>query len=233
VWWHLLETGDRLLLERMWPVVDRALDFVCTLQRPDGAVAWSLDVDGTVGSMALLTGCSSILHSLRCGVALAAEVGEDRPEWELAAGRLRAALSRRPEVFTPKHRWAMDWYYPVLCGVITGSDAHQRIESRWEDFVVPQRGVRCVSDRPWITAAETCELALAMVRCGDGERAAELLEWAQHLRGDDAAYWTGANFTDGCIFPPDEQPSWTAAAVVLAADAVSGGVVAELLNATT
>ena len=70
------------------------------------------------------------------------------------------------------------------------------------------------------------------MRCGDRARAAELLDWAQHLRGDDAAYWTGANFTDGCIFPPDEQPTWTAAAVVLAANAISGGVVATLLDAT-
>ncbi len=126
----------------------------------------------------------------------------------------------------------MDWYYPVLCGVVSGADALDRLASRWDEFVVAEKGVRCTSDRPWITAAETCELALALVRCGDHARAAQLLDWAQHLRGDDAAYWTGANFTDGCIFPPDEQPTWTAAAVVLADNAISGGVVASLLDAT-
>ena len=25
-----------------------------------------------------------------------------------------------PDAFAPKHRWAMDWYYPVLAGVLTG-----------------------------------------------------------------------------------------------------------------
>ena len=137
------------------------------------------------------------------------------------------ALRTAPRSFKDKRRWAMDWYYPVLCGVVTGAAAEARLASRWDEFVVPERGVRCTSDRPWITAAETCELALALVRCGDGERAAQLLDWAQHLRGDDAAYWTGANFTDGCIFPPDEQPTWTAAAVVLADNAISGGVVGD------
>ena len=127
----------------------------------------------------------------------------------------------------------MDWYYPVLCGVVTGD---RRATTGWPragtSSSSPKHGVRCTSDQPWITAAETCELALALVRAGDPERAAELLDWAQHLRGDDAAYWTGANFTDGCIFPPDEQPTWTAAAVVLADDAISGGAVATLLDAT-
>ena len=33
-------------------------------------------------------------------------------------------------------------------------------------FVVDGRGVRCVSDRPWITAAETCELVMALDAIG-------------------------------------------------------------------
>ncbi len=83
-----------------------------------------------------------------------------------------------------------------------------------------------------MTAAETCELALALVRSGDIPRAAALVDWAQHLRGDDAVYWTGANITDGEVFPPDEQPTWTAAAVILAADALRGGMTRDLFAVT-
>ena len=61
-------------------------------------------------------------------------------------------------------------------------------------------------------------------------QAAGLVEWAQHLRGDDAAYWTGANYDDGTRYP-EEQPTWTSAAVVLAADALAGGPTADLLRA--
>ena len=71
---------------------------------------------------------------------------------------------------------------------------------------------------------------MALVQMGHGARAARLVEWAQHLRGDDAAYWTGANYDDGTRYP-EEQPTWTSAAVVLAADALAGGPTADLFAA--
>ena len=71
---------------------------------------------------------------------------------------------------------------------------------------------------------------MALVRIERGREAMRLLEWAQHLRGDDAAYWTGANYDDGTRYP-EEQPTWTSAAVVLAADALTGGPTADLLGA--
>jgi hypothetical protein len=78
-----------------------------------------------------------------------------------------------------------------------------------------------------VTAAETCELAIALVAIGDRSRARLLYEWAQHLRGDDAAYWMGANFRVGAFWPAN-RPTWSSAAVVLAADALAGGPVATL-----
>ena len=44
--------------------------------------------DGTPWSFALLTGSSSICHSLRAAIALAEHLGHERPDWELSAGRL-------------------------------------------------------------------------------------------------------------------------------------------------
>ncbi|HEY8754732.1 MAG TPA: prenyltransferase [Candidatus Dormibacteraeota bacterium] len=232
LWLHLLCGAPDAELRLRFGCLERALEFVLSLQGEDGAVWWACDANGRPWRRGLVTGSSCIHLSLACAARLGDALGMPHPEWHAARGRVRGALLGAPHSFTDKRRWAMDWYYPVLCGVVTGRDAIARIASRWDDFVVPERGVRCVADRPWITAAETCELALALVRCGDRPRAAELLEWAQHLRGDDAAYWTGANFTDGRIFPPDEQPTWTSAAVVLADSAISGGVAAELLDAT-
>lgn len=31
----------------------------------------------------------------------------------------------------------MDWYYPVLGGALTGTEAKSRIEEGWDRFVVP------------------------------------------------------------------------------------------------
>jgi hypothetical protein len=232
LWLHLLCGAPQADMGAGFACVERALGFVLSLQGEDGAVWWARDANGRPWRRGLVTGSSCVNLSLSCATRLGDALGKPHPEWNDAAARLRHALRTAPRSFKDKRRWAMDWYYPVLCGVVTGAEAVVRLASRWDEFVVPERGVRCVSNRPWITAAETCELALALVRCGDGDRAAELLDWAQHLRGDDAAYWTGANFTDGRIFPPDQQPTWTSAAVVLAHDAIGGGVVATVLDAT-
>lgn len=216
VWWHLLETGDRVLAERMWPVVDRAIAMVCRLQRADGSIAWSLDVDGAVGRFALLTGSSSILHSLRAALALAAEVGESRPDWELAAGRLRHAIAHRPEAFEAKDRWAMDWYYPVLGGALERRAAVERLRAGWARFVLPGVGVRCVDDRPWVTVAETAECVMALDAAGlDGE-AAELLAATAHFREASGAYWTGCVHPACVRYPGGERSTYSAAAVVMA-----------------
>jgi hypothetical protein len=115
----------------------------------------------------------------------------------------------------------MDWYYPVLGGAVTGAAARERLADGWDTFVVPGLGSRCVSDRPWVTGAETCELALALAAAGQPEAAIEQVAAMQHLRDDDGSYWTGYVFADDARWPV-ERTTWTAAAVVLAVDALSG-----------
>ena len=156
----------------MWPVLDKALEFVLRFQRDDGAVLWSVDPDGHPGRYPLLTGSSSIYHALRCGVACAETLGDERPDWELAAGRLAHTIAHAPEVFEPKHEFAMDWYYPVLSGALSGEAAAARIDAWWDTFVMDGRGVRCVSTGPWVTAAETAECALALDAVGRRQRGA-------------------------------------------------------------
>jgi hypothetical protein len=220
VYWHWLETGDDAFVRRLWPVVERAIDFVLRLQRSGGEVAWSLDVDGTVGTMALLTANASILHSLRCAVALAALVGESRPEWELAAGRLYQALRQRPEAFEPKDRWAMDWYYPVLGGALVGQPAVERLRAHWDRFVMPGVGIRCVDDHPWVTVAETAECVMALDAAGLGDEAVALLGATAHFRCADGAYWTGCVHPECVRYPGGERSTYSAAAVVMAAHVV-------------
>jgi hypothetical protein len=227
-WLHFLVTGDDDHLQRTWPVVDAALRFVVALQGRRGEIRWARDDTGRPARKGLVAGSSSVHLSLLCGTRIAARLGYET-RWAQVRRRLGHALRHQPEAFEDKSRWAMDWYYPVLGGVVTGRTALRRLERRWDEFVVTARGVRCVSDRPWVTAAETCELVLALVALGERREAERLFDWAHHLRGDDAAYWTGANVNDGAIFP-EEQPTWTSAAVVLAGDALEDGPVAELFR---
>jgi hypothetical protein len=221
VWHELQVTGDEGFAVTMWPTVRRAMEFVLGLQTGRGEIAWERRADGTPASYALLTGCSSTYFSLRWAAALADYLGEPQPDWELAAEALGYVIAERPEVFADKNWFSMDWYYPVLGGVLRGAAAQDRLVARWDEFVVPGLGIRCVSDQPWVTGAETCELALALDAVGDRDAALAVYADMQHLRDGDGAYWTGWQFVNRAHFP-NERSSWTAAAVILAADALSG-----------
>jgi hypothetical protein len=169
--------------------------------------------------------------SLRCGSMLAEYLAEPQPDWELAADQLAHAVARHQEAFADKSRFSMDWYYPVLGGPVRGPAAFERLEAGWGTYVVPELGVRCVSDEPWVTAAETAELAITLEAIGDPARALDLLDQIQRLRDPSGAYWTGWQYVNGKHYP-NEQSSYTAAAMVLAADTMCGATHAASLFRT-
>jgi len=225
VWHELLVTGDEDFAAQMWPVVRAAIEFAIGLQTPRGEIIWRRHEDGTPDSYALLAGSSSMYHSLRCAIELAERLAQPQPHWELAAALLGHAVACHGEAFADKSRFSMDWYYPVLGGPVRGAAAERLLKADWDTFVVPGLGVRCVSDEPWVTGAETCELAIALTALGRRDQAMELFEQIQFLRAEDGSYWTGWQFVNGKHFP-HEQSTWTAAAVVLAADVLAGDVLA-------
>jgi len=221
VWHEFLVTGDEEFAAAMWPTVRRATDYVLGLQTARGELAWERTAAGTAAGYALLAGCSSAHQSLRCAVALAEYVNQPQPDWELSADQLGHVVACHPEAFADKSNFSMDWYYPVLGGALRGAAAAQHLGAHWDTFVIPGLGVRCVSDQPWVTVAETCELVLALDALGDRVRSAELFAGIQHLRDPLGGYWTGWQYANQAHFPA-EQSSWTAAAIILAADALSG-----------
>lgn len=228
LWHHWLVRRDIRFVERYWPSVRAGLDFVVSLQEPFGGIRWT-----PVDDFCLLTGNSSIYHSLRAGVALADLMDDPQPEWELAGGRLGHAVRSHADLFADKSTYSMDWYYPVLGGPVRGDAARDLLARRWDRFVVPGLGIHCVDTNPWVTGAETCELAMALDVLGDpvsSKQALALLTDMQHLREDDGRYWTGWVYDDPTRPAPDDEPrdvhwphehtTYTAAAVVLAVDAL-------------
>jgi hypothetical protein len=219
LWHHTLVTGDDRLLIELWPVLEAGIGAALSLQRPTGEITWARRADGRPHDFALVTSSSCIHLSLRKAIEAAGHLGHDRPQWEEAADRVAAAVAHHPERFLHKDEFSMDWYYPVLGGCVAGAAARVRLAERWDTFVVEGAGCRCVSDRPWITGAETCELALALDAAGRREGALRLFADAQSLRAEDGGYWTGVVLPESCPWPV-EEPAWTAAAAVLCADAL-------------
>ena len=224
LWHYYLCTQDLDLISTLWPCVCRAMDFACSLQTRHGEIAWALKPDGTVCRDALVTGCSSIYKSLECGLLLGQELGQDMEDWRAARDRLGHALRHRPERFdrtwASKARYSMDWFYPILAGVLSRPQAWQRLRERWDQFVVPSLGCRCVSDQPWVTVAESCELVMALLGVGQQGPASHVFSWLHVNRNGRGAYWTGYQ-TELDIFWPAQCPTWTSGAVLLAADALT------------
>ncbi len=224
VWHHYLISEDTGFLRDMWPAVERAIEFVLRYQAPTGEIWWAVDERDVPHQDALITGSSSICKSLACALEIAAALGHERPRWEAARARLADTLRYHPQRFDrtweSKARFSMDWFYPVLSGVITGAAARTRLERRWHEFVEEGTGCRCVADRPWMTVAESCELVMSLLAAGERNRAMQLFSWLHAHRDSDGAYWAGVTFPEGEVWPV-EKPAWTAAAVVMAADALT------------
>lgn len=224
VWHYHLVTGEMEFLETMWPVIEAAIEFVLRLQGDKGQIYWAEDTTLGIREDSLVTGCSSIYKSFECALNIATTLDMKVSHWALARTKLGNALTTHPDCFDrtwdSKSRFAMDWFYPVLTGVIKGQRAQQHLLSRWDEFVVKELGSRCVNDEPWVTVAESCELVMALLGAGEYPRAIQLFSWLHQFRDDDGSYWTGYVFKDKALWPV-EKPTWTAGAVMLAADALS------------
>lgn len=218
VWHHWQCSDDLAAVERFWPMVERAMTFVLNMRRKDGTILWAKEVDAEPWSYALLTGSSSIRHSLHCAANVAALLGEPRPLWRAAADAIDAVVNHSPQSFEPKDRWAMDWYYPVLGGALVGDEAKIRLNDQWDSFALLGCGIRCVSDEPWVTASETAECAIAYSAIGDQQTASELLALTSLHRMPNGSYLTGIVYPQRIAFPADEVSAYTGAAVILAAD---------------
>jgi hypothetical protein len=216
---HWLATADDEWLKQQWSMIENAMKFVLELQQPTGEIFWAREPDGTMFHYALVTGSSSIHHSMGAAIDVGLHLGCNVDTICEARAKLGRALRYHElEFFAEKNRWAMDWYYPVLGGIHTGEYARARLRKAWDQFVMPE-GVRCVDDHPWVTTGETAEAAIACVVAGMPDEAGELMIGTRALRFDDGSYWTGLHVPSQSWFPEGERTSYSAAAVLLA-DAV-------------
>ena len=221
IWHHYLTTGDLSFLKQIWPAVRAAIDFALDMSGPNGEIYWARDSAGTIYPTALISSCSSTYLSIKSALSIASVLGEERIDWKEANAALATAIQRMPCVFsTPqenKTTFAMDWYYPAMCCVINGDDARRRLSSGWDKFVIDGLGSLCSLEQGWVTAAETSELAIALAVHGEYEHSATVFNWIHQMRDEDGAYWYGMALPNKEIWP-QEKPTWTSAAVILAAD---------------
>ena len=202
VWHHWLCTWDRGFVDNLWPTVARdarlgAVDADAERYRAVGGTGRRAPWD-----YALLTGSSSICHAVECGAQLAALVGERASRVARAADRFAARHPQRPGRVRTEGSLGDGLVLPgaVRCRPRRGRQgaAGRRLGHvrRWTAV-----GMRCVSDEPWVTAAETAECSIACAAIGDMATAADLLGWTRSHRAEDGSYWTGIVYPDRRALP--------------------------------
>ena len=232
--WHLyLLTKDTGILQKFWHPVKKGILFSLALQNNNGAIAWNLDESGKIDEDYLITGCSSIAKSIECAIAIAQVLEEKACEadWQIAHSKLLNALENPEGIFDLKKdrsRFSMDWYYPLLAGVASAKRVKALTTKINNSFWIQGLGIKCVEDEPWVTVAETSECSIAFKKIGENEIAEELLQNAISIVDDKSIPFMGWQFEEK-IYWPNEKPTWTSAACILAADAVNNLTTASAL----
>ena len=220
---YFLIFEDKKFLERLFPSLEKAMDFVISSQTSKGDIYWAKEEGIEILDDSLITGSSSIYKSLECAIAIYNILGKPIENLKESRLSLKNSINNNPERYDrsweSKSRYSMDWYYPILCGVYDNKKGISIIDSKWSDFIVLGMGCKCVVEEPWVTVAESSELVIALVKLGLIEKAEYIFNSLHQWRDEDGLYWTGYVYTDEKFWPV-EKPTWTAGAVLLAADSL-------------
>ena len=221
---HFLHFEDNAFLEEIWPFLEKSIDFVLSGQTSEGDILWAKDENDIWMDDSLITGCSSIYKSLRDFTVIAEILGKKKYRLNYELNSLKDALRNKPQRFDrswkSKSRYSMDWYYPILCDIFNKEESKEIIKRKWKNFVIPGLGCKCVEEEPWVTIAESCELIMALNKIGELKLAKMIYEDILKLVDrEDGLFWTGFVYKDKKYWTV-EKPSWTAAAVILAANSI-------------
>ena len=113
----------------------------------------------------------------------------------------------------------MDSYYPILSGCLNENEIKSYIDKIFSIYYVDKIGIKCVIEEPWVTVAETSEFIISLMISGDLDKSKELLIDVLSICDENKIPFMGWQYEEN-IFWPNEKPSWTAAALIIAADSV-------------
>ena len=216
--------NDINFLQSIWSSIELAVNFSVELQQDNGTIPWSIDNNNQIENDYLLTGCSSILKSIECGIALSKILNqtENIEKWKKAHLLLSNAIQDpdgKFDLIKDRKRFSMDWYYPILSGCLKQQEKLHYINKIFKDFYLDGIGIKCVIEEPWVTVGETSEFILALMCAGYDDEAKRLLFDVLNISDEEGIPFMGWQYEQN-IFWPEEKPSWTAAALMLSADCV-------------
>jgi hypothetical protein len=191
-------TNEQLLkLENIFEVLNDFKD-------EDGYFFWAKDSNG-YSDNSLITASMSIFLSL---------VAKDKifPKFNIEMWQEKF---NRDGV--DRSRFSMDFYYPFLAGI---KNNKKEFLDLLDNYYVKGLGVKCVAEEPWITIAESSECVISALVHDNEDIAKDIFNDIQQFQNKDGIFPTGYQY-DMQIFWPEENSTWTNAAVIIAAHALS------------
>ena len=170
----------------------------------DGYFYWAKDCNG-YSDNSLITASMSIFLSL---------VAKNKSFPEFKINMWQEKFNRDG---IDRSRFSMDFYYPFLAGI--KNNKNEFLESL-DKYYIKGLGVKCVAEEPWVTIAESSECVISALIHGNENIAKEIFNDIQQFQDKDGIFPTGYQY-DMEIFWPEEHSTWTNAAVIIAAHALS------------
>ena len=191
-------TNEQLLkLENIFVVLDDFKD-------EDGYFYWAKDSNG-YSDNSLITASMSIFLSL---------VAKDKSFPKFNTEMWQEKFNRDG---VDRSRFSMDFYYPFLAGI---KNNKKEFLDLLDNYYVKGLGVKCVAEEPWITIAESSECVISALIHDNENIAKKIFNDIQQFQNKDGIFPTGYQY-DMEIFWPEENSTWTNAAVIIAAHALS------------
>jgi len=191
-------TNEQLLkLENIFEVLDDFKD-------EDGYFYWAKDSNG-YSDNSLITASMSIFLSL---------VAKDKSFPKFNTEMWQEKFNRDG---VDRSRFSMDFYYPYLAGI---KNNKKEFLDLLDNYYVKGLGVKCVAEEPWVTIAESSECVISALIHDNENIAKKIFNDIQQFQNKDGIFPTGYQY-DMEIFWPEENSTWTNAAVIIAAHALS------------
>ena len=191
-------TNEQLLkLENIFEVLNDFKD-------EDGYFYWAKDSNG-YSDNSLITASMSIFLSL---------VAKDKSFPKFNTEMWQEKFNRDG---VDRSRFSMDFYYPFLAGI---KNNKKEFLDLLDNYYEKGLGVKCVAEEPWVTIAESSECVISALIHDNENIAKQIFNDIQQFQNKDGIFPTGYQY-DMEIFWPEENSTWTNAAVIIAAHALS------------
>ena len=179
----------------------------------EGYYHWALDKNGLADDSLVTSSCS--LELSRRAYNKICELIEDKQfthnEAIISPNKLRSKKFDRGGI--SRARFSMDSYYPILCNCGTQEDATKFLNK----FYVEGLGIKCVEEEPWVTFAESSECIMALHKIGLTKIAKKIFSEVLKHKNPKGYFPTGYQY-DLKVYWPEENSTWTNAAIIMAAD---------------